>query len=221
MAYILNEYKEEFDSSNLRLKNDNRLDWEGSSGVDYLLLQFAFDEELDYEKICRRLEDGANGYTERFVELYSGVYVKYVSSIEKVRNGGCYINSKGCRYIVLSIRKIGDDYNLYKPNPDRLRESICDAPLSIDINIREEELIVKTGIFSKETTIFYAINFVPYFERGYTDGDLCYSVRLFDNSTIEIPITKEMIDAKTVYVKKYKPMIGSKNSRLKYKITEG
>ena len=51
MAYILNEYNENFEASNLRFRNDNRLDWEGSSGVEYLLLQYSFDEELDYEKI--------------------------------------------------------------------------------------------------------------------------------------------------------------------------
>lgn len=203
-------------ATNLRQNKDNKnLMWDSTDGADALIVQTAYGETVGMEELCRGLEEKIKEIEtlqKNYIRILPTVWCKYISSVEKAKNNGCTINGAPATYTVFAIRYDGDvdTGKIYASPNDGMIKSCCDIQVKIHIDVQKE---VKVKGFLKKheaETGFYSLNFPDLFYNGYTDGDLFYSIDGF-----EVPITKEMFEKKTVYVKTdEQPEIKTRNKGL-------
>ncbi len=196
-------------ATNLRRENSTgNLIWDSAQGQDALIVQTAFGvspvERI--EEICETMsksELSGNAYT----EILNDVCIRYVSAAEKARNRGCALNGEASTYTVFACSRGTDVCLVYKTQDQSVISVKCDIPMRIHVDI-EQQTIRKGWLHKRDIeTGFFALRFPDHLASTLTDADLTYKL-----GDLEIPITREMAKARTVYVKsETKPQLVSKN----------
>lgn len=199
MIFQCCQYDQDRFATNLRRDgHTNNLIWDSAPGQEVLIVQVPFGEEttLKTEDLCETLN--AAGYTlnREFEEMPGGLAVCYVSAADKARNNGCRLNAEACSYLVYSVSTDGNVCRIYaSPDNQSMIKSYVRIPLEIPVYI-QEEIILQGRLRKKEVrTGFYMLSFPPELAAAYTDSGIVYRIEDF-----EVPVTKEMIQAGTVYV---------------------
>lgn len=200
-------------ATNLRRDNMSKnLNWDNTRGQDVVIVQTAFGEDaVDIiDEICKALSN-IELYSNQYMEVMNGVWVRYVSASDKARNKGCPLNGEASRYTVFSCSSGGSTCKVYKPKDQSMISAFCDIPLEIHIEVGKETRIEGFIRKSEIETGFYHIVFPIGLSNGYINGNLCYKINEFI-----LPITREMVEQKCVYVKsEIRPCIISNNKGLR------
>lgn len=199
-------------ATNLRREQGTRnLKWDNARGQDVLIVQTPFGRRAEglMEELCEEMSvvpvqpDG-------FTELRPGVWFRFVGAADKVRLGGCPINTEASTYTVFGCTVDGNDCRIYAPQDQAMISAYCDIPMEIHVEVTE--LKRSEGLFRKRLvpTGYFAVSFPSGSSAAYRDGDMAYKAE-----GLLIPITGRMLDAETVFVKSgRKPEIVSLSSGL-------
>ena len=199
-------------ATNLRRdKTTKNLMWDNANGQDVLIVQTPFGSSaIDYiEEICHLLPS-VTLIPDKYTEVLTGVWIKFVTAADKARNRGCCLNGEASTYTVFSCFTDNDVCEIYQPQNQAMISAFCDIPFDLHVAIKS---ITRTeGFFRKREieTGFFGISFPLSFCNGYIDGDLSYKINDF-----EIPVTRQMLEQGTVYVySEIRPVMISHNKGL-------
>lgn len=173
-------------------RTSNRMTWTISQGTDTLIVQSPYGQDAGtvIPKLCEGLNQ-INMRTGIYAKCMNDVWVRYVSTEEKLSNGGgCAINQEASRYTVLACHKEGDICKIYEPYERGMNIAHYDIPLEIRINIQKQ--LCKKG---KESIEFYSLTFPEKLKNTFIEDSLCYEI---DGQ--QIPVTREMVKQGTVYI---------------------
>jgi len=202
----------EYFATNLRREQGTRnLKWDNARGRDVLIVQTPFECQTEQlmEELCMEMQY-VQAQPNEFTEIRPGVWFRFVSSSDKVRMGGCPINTEASTYTVFGCRWEGDECFIYAPKNQAMISAFCNIPM--DIHVETIELKSREGLLKKRlvSTGYYAMTFPSGCAGSYRDGDMAYRV-----GDMLIPITKEMLARETVYIKTAtRPEVVSLNSGL-------
>lgn len=186
--------------------------WDSARGQDAVIVQTPFGTSAveQMKEICQRLEEIAV-IPDQYTELFGGVWIRFVTAAEKARNSGCPLNGEASTYTVFSCHVNKEVTQIYEPMNQAMISASCDIPLEVHIELKKEVRI--EGIIRKKEveTGFYCMIFPAGMGNGYVNGTLKYQIGAF-----EIPITKEMLEQRTVYVKtQIQPIMFSDNEGMR------
>lgn len=199
-------------ATNLRRDNlTQNLIWDSAKGQDVLIVQTPFGQSAVsmLDEICKSLEE-TEEFFDKYVEVLNGVWVRYVTAVDKARNNGCSVNGEASTYTVLSCCKTQSELSVYKPQDQQMISPFFNIPLKIHVDITKD--VVYQGSFKTKAveTGFYCIRFPADLSNGYMDGSLSYMIDDF-----EVPVTKEMIAQGTIFVESTsRPEMKPKNKGL-------
>ena len=200
-------------ATNLRRDQSKpNLMWDNARGQDVLIIQTPFQHKAVsiIEELCKAMGEVTIN-PEKYTEVYPGVWVRFVTAVEKARMGGCPIHNEASTYTVFSCATEDDVCSIFAPQNQAMISAYCDIPMQIHVNVSEETK--SEGWFKKKivSTGYYMLSFPAEIANGFKDGDLAYKVR-----NITIPVTRKMLQQGTVYIKSdSRPEIISKNKGLK------
>lgn len=200
-------------ATNLRrdLKTKNLM-WDNAQGQDVIMIQTPFGENAVSRivEICEVLEK-MTVLPSKYTEIINGIWVKFVTAVDKARNNGCALNGEASTYTVLSYVIEDNVLKIYEPKDSVMISSFCDIPLELHVNV--EKITRMEGFFKKKEveTGFYSMQFPTEFRNGYLDGSLLYKI-----SDFEIPVTRGIVEQGIVYIKSdISPVLISKNKGIK------
>ncbi|MCI9120439.1 MAG: hypothetical protein HFG00_02770 [Oscillibacter sp.] len=198
----------------LRERGSSRLYWENADGQDVLLVQtpFGVPAAERMEALCQ-----AMGKTliqpGRYTEVLPGVWVRFVSAMDKVQMNGCPINTEASTYTVFSCLTEGEVCSIFAPQPCQAMISAdCSIPMRIRVEVTEQFRRRRQGLFGHvmEPTGFYTLSFPRELAGTYQEGGLFYRA-----GGLEIPVTRQMLEQGVVYVKTdIRPELVSRNKGL-------
>ncbi len=214
MKYICSPNNPARFATNLRQdKATKKLMWDCANGQDVMIVQTPYGSSAvdRINEICEKLPN-ITVMPEKYMEVITGIWVRFVSAAERARNSGCPINGEASTYTVFSCYTQNGTCEIYMPQSQAMISPFCNIPLDLHVVIKNETRR-EGSIFRKREvdTGFMSISFPNSFGAGYVDGDLSYKIE-----NIEIPITKEIIEHGVVYVfTEAKPVIISHNKGLR------
>lgn len=227
MRYILREKDSSIKGFATHVRLNGRADkliWESSVGQDVLVVQTRYNSNaLDkMDKVCSAM-NGMRLPEERFAEVASlpETWVRYVSYSAYMRDDGCMLHDKACSYTVFCC-EIQDDvcmvYTQDAGNAGNL--PYCNIRLDILVQVHKFAQpkgiadIIKRFLGTREIEANYHQIMLPREQASSVgDGDLYYTVSCAKD--LEIPITRQMFQNGTVYVKSYdEPQVASHNNGL-------
>lgn len=214
MVYRYSSYDGAFYATLLRYDMDTRnLNWDSSKGCTVLIVQCPYGDSPfnQMEYICEKLSEIPRK-EDQFIELENGVFVRFITPVQKVKNKGCPLHGQASSYAVFCCEETEEVCYIHAPQVEK--RAFLNIPAEVEIEIDEEVYLKKRFPFRKDEEIptgFYIIHFLKSNLIGYRDGDLVYSV-----NNMVIPVTGKMIQNGTFYIKSEKaPEFNSKNKGLK------
>lgn len=196
-------------ATNLRVNNASKqLTWDVSRGVDTLVVQTPYGQAPVLADLCGGL-GRRQPETGRYMQLAENIWARYVPAEEKVANCGCGINREASRYTVLACEMENNVCKIYEPYERGMNKAHRDIQLKIHIDIQKHAGRAGTsGRRGKSGADFYRMTFPDKLKQTYMEGDLCYKA-----GNLEIPVTLQMIEQGTVYIKtRMKPVMIPLNS---------
>lgn len=196
-------------ATNLRRENTTgNLIWDSAQGQDALIVQtpFGVSPTERIEEICEAMSR-CELYDNAYTEVMNNICVRYVSATEKARSRGCVLNGEASTYTVFACSRDAGVCYVHKAQDQSVISVKCDIPLRIRVEIQKQT--IRKGFICKRIieTGFYVLRFPDCLAGSLTDGDLAYGIGDF-----EIPVTRAMAKAGTVYVKsETKPKLIPKN----------
>lgn len=185
-------------ATGIRINNTSKkLAWDTSKGVDTLVVQTAYEEEVNtvIPSLCKELSQ-KDLRVGTYSKVMDNVWVRYVPAEEKAANGGCEIHMKASRYTVLACQRMENICEVYGLYERGMNIPYFDIPLEIHIDIKKQISEYGRGRKkSRNLTTFYTLTFPKELKTAYIEGSLCYRVE-----DLEIPVTYEMVSQETVYV---------------------
>lgn len=215
MKYRYCAYNAEHYATGLRRESvSGHLKWDSPARQDAIIVEtlFGVDPTEKMNVICEKL-DKVQLQPERFNDIGDNIAVRKVTYVEKAQKNGCEIDMEARTYTLFACTQVGDEIEVYAPRMQAMRTHSRDIPMEIKIDIYPSEREVVRFVFQRrvEQTGFYVFDFSKVEENtisSYRDGSLVYRV----GESIVIPITRQMILSKKIYVKtKIKPIIESKS----------
>lgn len=207
-------------ATNLQRSFDQKtLKWDASPSQDVLLVRGPYGEGLD--RVRERIAESMSALSEvpvgKFVHLFGHYYARYVSAKEYATNGGAEMEGGGVRYSVIAchLLKEEDRAILYESNVQVMIKNYLD--LSMKCTIQIGRYTYRKGLFKKRVeTEFYEVSVDDSVLATYESGDIYYTLR-----NIDVPVTREMITARTFYVKsEVLPAFTSRNRGIEVVIAE-
>lgn len=220
MKYQYAPYAGNFFATMLRRDGTtHNLMWENSNGRTVLIVQCPYGKNPfeRMEEICAAMEQ-AELEEETFMEVLPDIWVRKVTAIQKVRGKGCPLRGEASTYAVFCCEENEEEGICLIHAPQTEKKSRLDIPAEMTVSVTKGTVEVKKGLFGRKTEIqetgFYRIEFPASGTAGYNDGDLAYYI-----NKLQIPITRQMIEEKVIYVKTdKKPDIRTENKGLSLKI---
>lgn len=204
---------EKFATNLRRTVQTKNLTWDNANGQDVIIVQTPFGESAVsiLDDICKAL-NGIEVPSDSFAKILDGVWVRYVSAADKVKNNGCPLNGEASSYTVFSCCREKDVLKVYRPQEQAMSKPTVDIPLEINAKVTRDAVKKGFGPFQKSVeTGFYCISFPRELEDKYMEGSLSYRINGF-----EIPVTKKMFSQGMVYVESsVQPELVPKNRGLK------
>lgn len=200
-------------ATNLRRDHGRpNLMWDNARGQDVLIVQTPFQQAAVgiIEELCEAMSRSSI-HVDKYTEVLPGVWVRFVTAADKAKLGGCPIHNEASTYTVFSCATEGNVCCIFAPQNQAMISAYCDIPMQIHVTVSEQTRT--EGLFKKRvvSTGYYMLSFPTGISNGCKDGDLAYKV-----CNITIPVTKQMLEQGTVYVKtNSRPEIISKNKGLK------
>lgn len=207
MRYILKEYDNRYYCNNINVSSSGHIQWNCSNEVDTLVVSVAIGS-VDIRNIRRFIENlcnHLNRYAENishyeYTNIGDNMYAKHLTLLEKSTNNGTQIYIPGRSYLVIAIRQEDDCINVYLPN-DNDYSIYKESSLVISYHVSEGHYELEERLFRKPREAgYYKISFFPEFSSGYIDGLIYYRIE-----NVRMPITRQMIDNKDIYIYKLKP----------------
>lgn len=175
--------------------------WDNAPGHDSILVQTPFGQSAEerMEELCAqlartRLKSGV------FLEVLPGVFLRYITAKEKARDSGCPLNTESCTYTVFACLTQGDLCTIFAPLHRSMSPAVYDAPKEIHIDVQPELESGRRSLFGgkKEDTFtgYFRITLPANYDKSSVYGYLYYRVGRYT-----LPITPQMFDAGTFYVK--------------------
>lgn len=198
-------------ATNLRREAQSpNLIWDSARGQDVLIVQTSYgqDAATKMDELREALDqkwaalNTTDQLPKQFTEVLTGVWVCYVSAADKVRNNGCRLHGEASTYTVMSCFLDGETLCIYLPPvvqdlTQAMISPICNIPLNVNVTVERETVEVRRWFRTRvEETGFYCVSFGEKVEDSYRDGNMIYQIGEF-----KIPVTRDMIKQRTVYIK--------------------
>lgn len=187
-----------FYATNLRA-NEGKLKWDTNNGGMTLIIKSRFGEDIieNIEKICEELNRQGNIVRDRFYTIDSQISVRFVDTVERIKNGGCSINANVSRYTVLACRLEEDNCVIFEP----LKRYTVDIPAEVKVSGAKVYDRVEKGFLRKKVeeifSGYYEVQIEMDTSSSYEDGDIYY---LISEDDLGIPVTEKMIEVENFYI---------------------
>lgn len=209
MNYTIYPNNPDHFATNLHMSKDHKqLQWETAAGQGSLLVQLPFGEKIEdhLEPLCEALFRTALRDKE-YTMVRPNVWVRFVTAVEKAQEGGCPIYQEASSYIVLAYDQNGQECKIYRPITGGMIPTTVHLPLRASVTVQQDTIL--QGLFRRRAveTGFFTMTFPQDLAEKYVTGSLAYCIGDF-----EVPITKEMAQKGTVYIKtQQRPEVVSRN----------
>lgn len=179
------------------------LTWDSSKGRTVLVVQCGYGRlpYEDMEEICSRLGQ-ISLEEDAFNEVLPGVWARFVTPGQKVKNKGCPLRGEASSYTVFCCEDAEDGSGVLVHAPQTEKRTSLNIPAEIIVEIKEDTEMRSKGflLFGKSEEVatgYCRVEFPKDCPVGYVDGDIFYSA----NDRLTVPVTRKMMEQGTVYVK--------------------
>ena len=218
MRYNYLKYDPKRYSYRLHQNQSGKLEWASAKRQDALIVQTPFGQSaVEFmQKFCD--DDSKRPFSDQqeYFSVGNGVSFRFVSAVERSKNGCCPMNGKGYTYTVFSCHlrkeKEQDVCDVYAPLIQAVNPVSCNVPRQISVTVAP--IARKGGFFRNPFAPVdrYQLYRVAFHARDIPpkDGDLIYRIGGFT-----YPVLSEMYQHGSFYVRaSEQPEVASRNPGL-------